>query len=128
MGEHSDITVFSFNQSEYERNIICELHDPGDIFQTNENVHEFDAQRGCYQNFEFMTLWSGVLVGFFERRIGYILEVNIHEFLLGLLKGKSALLGPVLLRPKFKTAKFMTSWSSFWYSEKQLISHHMNMV
>lgn len=69
-----------------------------------------------------------VLVGFFERRIGYILEVNIHEFLLGLLKGKSALLGPVLLRPKFKTAKFMTSWSSFCYSEKKLISHSMNMV
>lgn len=92
MGGHLDITVFSLNQSEYERNIICELHDPGDIFQTNENVHDFDAQRGCCQNFEFMTLWSGVLVGFFERRIGYILEVNIHEFLLGLLKGKSALL------------------------------------
>lgn len=75
-----------------------------------------------------MIFWLGVLVGFFERRIGYILEVNIYEFLLGFFKGKSVLLGFVLFWLKFKIVKFMILWLSFCYFEKKLISYFMNMV
>lgn len=49
--------------------------------------------------FEFTTLWSGVLVLFL--RVGYI--VNMYQFLLVVLTGKSALLGSLLrLWPKLR--------------------------